>query len=78
MDANVAEARVVRQPTGADGFDVDQVIEQIWSELGGEVSRQTVRQVVSDLALEYRGARIPTYVPIFVRREALRELIVCK
>ena len=68
------EARPPLRATGAAALDVAQVAEQVWRELGGKVSRETVRQVVSDVVPRYQDARILSYVPIFVRQDALRAL----
>jgi hypothetical protein len=73
MDAITVEARPALRATLA-AFDVDQMTEQVWRELGGKVSRETVQQVVSDVVPRYQDARILSYVPIFVRQDALREL----
>ena len=73
MDAITAEARPALRATLA-AFDVDQMTEQVWRELGGKVSREAVQQVVSDVVPRYQDARILSYVPIFVRQDALRAL----
>ena len=73
MDAITAETRHPLRATVA-AFDVDQMTEQVWRELGGKVSRETVQQVVSDVVPRYQDARILSYVPIFVRQDALRAL----
>ena len=74
MDAITAETRHPLRAAGAAGFDVNQMTEQVWRELGGKVSRETVQQVVSDVVPRYQDARILSYVPIFVRQDALRAL----
>ena len=74
MDAITAEARHPLRAAGAAGLDVNQMTEQVWRELGGKVSRETVQQVVSDVVPRYQDARILSYVPIFVRQDALRAL----
>ena len=74
MDAITVEARPALRATVAVTFDVDQMTEQVWRELGGQVSRETIQRVVSDVVPRYQDARIATYVPIFVRQDVLREL----
>ena len=69
-----AEARPALRATVAAALDVNQMTEQVWRELGGKVSRETVQQVVSDVVPRYQDARILSYVPIFVRQDALRAL----
>ena len=73
-----AEARPALRATVAAALDVNQMTEQVWRELGGKVSRETVQQVVSDVVPRYQDARILSYVPIFVRQDALRELTARK
>ena len=74
MAALTAGIQRERPAPGAAPWDVDQMIEQIWRELSGKVSRETIQQVVSDVAPRYQDAQILTYVPIFIRRDAFSEL----
>ena len=74
MDAITAETRHPLRAAGAAGLDINQMTEQVWRELGGKVSLETVQQVVSDVVPRYQDARILSYVPIFVRQDALRAL----
>lgn len=53
----------------------DEVIDQIWNDLGAEVSRPRVAEVANDVASTFGDARITTYVPLFVRRLARDRLI---
>jgi hypothetical protein len=55
-------------------WDVQLVVEQIWSDLGGAVSRTAIRQEVAQVIPAFADARITTYVPIFVRRRTLAQL----
>jgi hypothetical protein len=54
--------------------DLAALTEDLWDDLGGEVDRQTIRRVLTEVVLTYREARITTFVPIFVRRDALEIL----
>jgi phage FluMu protein gp41 len=67
-------------PTIADIDDaeavnrLDDLVDQIWQDLDGQVSREQVRQITAEVAAEFHKATITTFVPIFVRRQALRKL----
>jgi hypothetical protein len=58
-------------------LDLEALTEQLWDELGGEVDRRTICSVLTEVAARYRDARITTFVPIFVRRDALEILRSC-
>ena len=63
--------------TLADGYsqgDIEAIIEQIWDDLGGVASRSEIRIALTEVAPEYEGARVKTYVPIFLRRDVHRRL----
>ena len=55
-------------------WDVESLVEQIWTDLGGQVSRLAIRQQVADVVPAFQDARITTYVPIFVRRRTVEQL----
>lgn len=55
-------------------WDVESVVEQIWSDLEGTVTRPTIRQELSEVILRFEGAPIQTYVPIFARRRTVERL----
>ena len=65
------------RPSGA-GAEVatphDDLIAQIWLELGGQVSRERIRQVVTEVETMFRGATVTTFVPILMRREICERL----
>ena len=52
----------------------DSLIEQIWHDLDGQVTREQIRQLVTEVAAEFRTATITTFVPIFIRRQAREKL----
>jgi len=56
-------------------IDIEVVIEQIWDDLNGTTSRSEIRKAITELAPLYEDARITTYVPIFLRRDALRRFL---
>lgn len=51
-------------------LDVDGLTEQLFAGLNGLVPRMTIQEVLNQVVAEYASARIQTYVPIFVRRDA--------
>jgi len=55
-------------------WDVDTVTEQIFGELNGTVARSTIQEVIKDVIPKYEGAPIQTFVPIFIRRDAVDQL----
>ena len=55
-------------------WDVESLVEQIWADLGGQVSRLAIRHKVADVVPAFQDARITTYVPIFVRRRTVEQL----
>jgi hypothetical protein len=52
----------------------DSLIEQIWQDLGGQVSRERIRQIAAETAAEFRTATVTAFVPVFVRRRTLKRL----
>ena len=62
-------------PGGNASMDLEAIIEQIWKDLEGTASRSDIRSVVIEVAPRYADARIFTYVPIFIGKEARRQLL---
>lgn len=52
----------------------DLLVERIWRRLDKQVTREHIRHVALEVAAEFRGARITTFVPIFIRRLTLDRL----
>jgi len=59
----------------ASAWDLDGMTDQLWHDLEGRVSLQMIRRVLTDVSLRYQDARVLTYVPIFVRRQAMEILL---
>ncbi len=55
-------------------WPIDTITEQIWNELNGAVTRSTIHEVLTEVVANYENARIQTFVPIFVRRDAVKRL----
>jgi hypothetical protein len=68
-DAPVLEGH--GQPIRSTGLDLDAMTDTLWEELHGSVDRLVIGQVLTEIVPRYREARIMTFVPIFVRRDAL-------
>jgi hypothetical protein len=54
---------------GLEG-DLEIIIDQVWNDLQGLVSRTAVQKALLEVIPEYENATVPTFVPIFVRRDA--------
>jgi hypothetical protein len=52
----------------------DSFIEQIWHDLGGQVTRERIHQIAAEAAAEFRTATVTAFVPIFVRRRTREKL----
>jgi hypothetical protein len=55
-------------------WDVESVVDQIWGDLGGTVTRPAIRRELAQVILAFSDARVKTYVPIFVRRQTVERL----
>ena len=53
---------------------IDSVTRDLVGEFGGRVGLETIESLVRLSAESYAGSRIPTYVPILVRREVRARL----
>ena len=52
----------------------DSLTEQIWHDLDGQVTREQIRQVATEIAAEFSTATVTVFVPIFIRRRARERL----
>ena len=61
---------------GGDASDYvdDLLVDRIWRDLGKRITREHIRQVALEVAVEFREARVTTFVPIFIRRLTLKRL----
>jgi hypothetical protein len=55
-------------------WSIETVSEQILRELNGTVSLATILKVLKEVVPNYERARIQTYVPIFIHRDAIKRL----
>jgi hypothetical protein len=52
----------------------DSLIEQIWHDLDGQVTRERIHQIAAEVASEFRTATVTAFVPLFIRRQACKKL----
>ena len=52
----------------------DTLVEVLWKDLDGQVSRQQITGAVTQIAARFEGATVTAFVPIFIRRQALEYL----
>ena len=52
----------------------DSLIERLWRDLDGQVSRQQIAGVVTEIAARFEKATVTALVPIFIHRRALEYL----
>ena len=74
MNANPIEPLSMKAEAGASIVDLEELTERIWRDLHGKVDPARVRQVLVDLLPQYQGARIFTFVPILMQRDAIEIL----
>ena len=55
-------------------WNLDDLIEETWRELKGEVPRSRIREVIIDLADRYEDAKVKAFIPIMIRRQAVELL----
>jgi hypothetical protein len=52
----------------------DALVETLWQDLDGRVPRQKIARAVSQVAARFEEATVTSFVPIFIRRQALEYL----
>jgi hypothetical protein len=55
-------------------WDIETMIDQVWRQLQGQVSRAAIQAVILEIMPRYENARVTTYVPVLVHREAVDTL----
>jgi hypothetical protein len=53
---------------------LDDLIEQVWLDLGGQVSHARIRQVATETVAMFRDATVTAYIPILLRRRIRERL----
>ena len=52
----------------------DSIVEKVWHDLHEQLPYEHVSQVVAEVTFEYQDARVKTFLPILIHREALDRL----
>jgi hypothetical protein len=52
----------------------DSLVEKLWRDLDGQVSRQQIAGAVTEIAARFEKATVTAFVPIFIHRQALEQL----
>ena len=65
---------IITSSNASSQLDHEAIIEQIWNKLGGKYSHSEIRSQLIEVAPKYEGARIMTYVPIFLSRDVCARL----
>jgi hypothetical protein len=52
----------------------DSLVEKLWRDLDGQVSRQLIAGTITAIATGFEKATVTAFVPIFIRRQALEQL----
>lgn len=55
-------------------WDIETIVEQIWRDLNGSFPRAEIHEALKDIIPKYEKARIQTFVPILIRRDAAKRL----
>ena len=74
MNANPVEPLSMKAEAWASIVDLDELTERIWRDLHGQVDQSEIRQVLFDLKPKYQEARILTFIPVLMRRNAIEIL----
>ena len=55
-------------------FLSDELIQQIWVNLAGQVTRERIYQTATEVASEFQNAKVTAFLPILIRRQTLERL----
>jgi hypothetical protein len=58
----------------SSGMLDDGLIEELWRDLNGAIALEKIRQVAKEVAEEYEGAPVTTFLPIFIHRRTRERL----
>jgi hypothetical protein len=61
-------------PRVAPVGDYDSLVEKVWLELQGNLSREQIGRMVAEIARQYEDAPVQTFVPILVHRQVVDAL----
>jgi hypothetical protein len=57
-----------------DDLDVETIVAKIRRDLNGSVTPSMIHEVLNEVIPKYTNARIQTFVPIFIHRDAVKQL----
>jgi hypothetical protein len=52
----------------------DSLVEKLWHDLDGQVSREQIGRAVAEIAAGFQKATVTSFVPILIHRQALERL----
>ena len=52
----------------------DSLVEKLWTDLDGQVSRQQIARAVIEIAVRFEKVTVTEFVPVFIHRQALEHL----
>lgn len=55
-------------------WDIETIVEQIWRDLNGSFPRAEIHEALKEIIPKYEKARIQTFVPVLIRRDAINQL----
>jgi hypothetical protein len=70
-DSSSVDNGIIRTP---GDWDVEAIIAQIRRDLNGSVTLSMIQEVFNEVIPKYESARIQTFVPIFIHRDAVKRL----
>ena len=74
MNTYPVKHRSMRVKGLASIVDLEELTESVWCDLHGTEDPRRIRHVLVDLLLKYKDARILTFLPILMRRDAIEIL----
>ena len=74
MNNDLCESLSMKIEAQASIVNLEEMTDSVWLELHGTVDTNRIRHVLIDLLLKYQDARILTFLPILMRRDAIEIL----
>ena len=74
MDLRASRIEGAPSASAKSAWDEEAIIEQIWHELQGVVDRSTIGHELAQVIPTFHGARVKTYVPVFLHRKTVERL----
>jgi hypothetical protein len=74
MNNYLYESLSMKVEAEASIVNLEEMTDSVWLELHGTVDTDQIRHVLIDLLLKYQDARILTFLPILMRRDAIEIL----